>query len=177
MSGPRFQAAGWWSACPEPLWSVIWAHGHLVPKPFQQLHDPRATRQRCALPWIEGTPLGWFNRLAQSKVCGMWPVVLIANSDLIIRIVLLEILSWVSKEPLDCRWLSYKWPHQTFPDWCSQYFTEHLSPTLSATVDGTRHTMESSSLESPRKKVLTLIKEWKEWLNIWKIHIYRGLLS
>ena len=76
------------------------------------------TQTLPAAPWSQGYkaemcssldrrhPLGWFNRLAQSKVCGMWPVVLIANSDLIIRIVLRGILSWVSKEPLDCRWLA-----------------------------------------------------------------------
>lgn len=90
-----------------------------------------------------GHSLGWFNRLAQSKVCGMWSVVLIANSDLVVRIILLGTLSWVSKEHPDCRWLATSGRTRPSLTAGSQYFTEHLSPTLSTTVDGMRHTWKT----------------------------------
>lgn len=104
----RTKTSSWWLVKCLPWASLgcdlgLWALGTETPPAAPWPQGYKAEMCSCL---ARGHPLDWFNRLGQSKECGMWLVVLIANSDLIVRIVLLGTLSWVSKEPLDCRWLA-----------------------------------------------------------------------
>ena len=102
-----------------------------------------------------GHPLSWFNRLSWGMTYRMWPLVLIANSDLTQSELFCLGLSWASKELPDCRWLAS---------------SGHIGPSLTAGQSvsykapqscswNIAHQEESSGLKSPRKKVLTLTKE------------------